>query len=90
MKDPRTRFVRGRPVTEPKGQAPVAPSSKACRSRLRSCGMVVGDVTLTHESLEIRIWHAETDRGPREVTWSNVAGWSIRPIDHPARPLKGS
>ena len=52
--------------------------------------MVVGDVTLTHESLEIRIWHAETDRGPRKVTWSNVAGWSIRPIDHPARPLKGS
>ena len=90
MKDPRTRFVRGRPVTEPKGQAPVAPTGNACRTRLQSCGMVVGDVNLVHESLETRIWHAETDRGPREVTWSNVAGWSIRPIDSPARPSEGS
>lgn len=90
MKDPRTRFVRGKPVTEPKGQAPVAPTGNSCRARLQSCGMVVGDVTLAHESMESRIWHAETDRGPREVTWSNVAGWSIRPIDSPARPSEGS
>ena len=89
MKDPRTRFVRGRPVTEPKGQAPVAPTGNACRTRLQSCGMVVGDVNLVHESLETRIWHAETSRGPRKVTWSNVAGWSSRPIDLPAQPSKG-
>jgi hypothetical protein len=81
MRAPRTRFVRGRPVTVPKGLAIVAPSGKACRARLQSCGMVVGDMHLVYESVENRIWHAETDRGPRTVIWSNVSGWSIKPMD---------
>ena len=42
--------------------------------------MVIGDVNLVHESMETKIWHAATDRGPREVTWSNVVGWSIKPV----------
>jgi hypothetical protein len=40
--------------------------------------MVVGDVNLVCETMETKIWHAETDRGPREVTWSNVSGWSVK------------
>jgi len=48
--------------------------------------MVIGDVNLVHESMETKIWHAETDRGPREVTWSNAAGWSIKPLDPPSSP----
>jgi len=80
MKDPRTKFVHGRPVTEPKGQAPVAPPGAACRARLRSCGMSASEVRLVHESVESKIWHAVTDRGPREVVWSSISGWSIKPL----------
>ena len=81
MRSPRTRFVRGRPVMEPKGQAPLSPPGNACRARLQSCGMVIGDLNLVHETMESRIWHAETDRGPREVSWNNVSGWNIKPLD---------
>lgn len=80
MRAPRTKLVCGREVTEPRGPAPAAPPTNACRARLRSCGMVVGDVNLVRETMETKIWHAATDRGPREVTWSNVAGWSIKPV----------
>jgi len=58
MRAHRTRYVRGKPVMEPEGQAPTVPSSNACRARLQSCGMVIGDVNLVHESMETRIWHA--------------------------------
>ena len=90
MRAPRTRFIQGKPVTEPRGQSPVAPSGRDCRARLQSCGMVVGDVTLVHESLEARIWQAETDRGLRSVTWSNMDGWSIKPIAPSLPTSKGS
>jgi hypothetical protein len=40
--------------------------------------MVVGDVNLVRETMETKIRHAATDRGPREVTWSNSAGWCIK------------
>ena len=78
MRAPRTKLVHGNPVVEPKGQAPAAPPTNACRIRLQRCGMVVGDVNLVCETMETKIWHAETDRGPREVTWSNVSGWSVK------------
>ena len=89
MRAPRTRFIRGKPVTEPKGQAPVAPTGRDCRTRLQSCGMVVGDVILSHESLETRIWQAETDRGLRKVTWSSEDGWSIKANDPSSQTSKG-
>ena len=88
MKDPRTRFVHGRPVTVPKKQAPAVPSGKACRTRLQSCGMVVGGVDLVRETLAGRIWHAETDRGPREVIWTESSGWSIMPIEFTIPAIK--
>jgi hypothetical protein len=48
--------------------------------------MVVNDVNLIHESMETKIWHAETDRGPREVAWSHGIGWSIKQLDAPSSP----
>ena len=78
MRAPRTKLVHGNPVVEPKGQAPAAPPTNAGRIRLQRYDMVIGDVSLVHEIMVTRIWHAETDRGPREVTWSNVSGWSVK------------
>lgn len=42
------------------------------------------DVNLVRETMDTKIWHAETDREPREVTWSNVSGWSIKTIVSPS------
>ena len=82
MRAPRTKFVRGRPVTLPRGMVPDAPPSSSCRSRLRSCGLAVGDVILVHESMDERIWHAETDRGPREVPRKSAVGWSVSQLGY--------
>lgn len=45
--------------------------------------MLASDVALVHETIDSRIWRAETDRGPREVAWHNVSGWSIKPVEPP-------
>jgi hypothetical protein len=84
MRTFRTKYLHGRPVTVPSGLAPTAPSTGACRARLKGCGMVVGDVIPMDESLESRIWEATTDRGRRRVTWGSASGWSIKPIVEPA------
>jgi hypothetical protein len=84
MRTFRTKYLHGRQVTVPSGLAPTAPSTGACRARLRSCGLVVGDVVPLGESLESRAWEATTDRGRRRVTWGSASGWTIKPIVDPA------
>jgi hypothetical protein len=63
MWSPRTKIVSGKKVMEP---------------RLQRCGMVVGDVNLVRETMETKIRHTDADRWPREVMWSNSAGWRIK------------
>ena len=77
MSDTKTLCLQGKMTSKVKVLALRFPSLNDCRRKLESCGLRVVDLIRTGETIDERRWHAETNKGPREIGWHATEGWLI-------------